>query len=236
VARLPLAGTLIPAASIPASVPPGVPFIPHAAVLFGMRTSAGRLAKVKAYRDLFAGGALRLNWVTWDTPIPRLEIRQRCSVVERGEVTESITSDCRFCRSSPVRWCCVFEAIPRLMPFPIDLQWCLCGVVITDGEGELDTPTGRVAYRLRGRHLVVQATEMGQDLRCELCVSAIDGRGQEQYECVRIDRAGLDVQCRPCVPTRQRYDLVLLPVKTELAGWQAAVGPSSSRIAAAPVK
>jgi hypothetical protein len=53
---------------------------------------------------------------------------------------------------------------------------------------------------------------------------------------VRIDRPGLDVQCRPCVPTRQRYDLVLLPVKTEFAGWQAAVGPSGSRIAAAPVK
>jgi len=236
VARLPLAGTLIPAASIPGSVPPGTPFVPHFAVLFGMRTSAGRLAKVKAYRDLFAAGALRLNWVTWDTPIPHLAIRQRCSVVERGEVTESITSDCRFCRSSPVRWCCVFEAIPRLMPFPIDLQWCLCGTVIAEGEGEIDTPTGRVAYQLRGRYLVVQATEIGQDLRCELCVSAIDGRGQEQYECVRIDRPGLDVQCRPCVPVRQRYDLVLLPVKAEAAAWHAALDRKSVQSAVPVVK
>ncbi len=220
VSRLPLAGTLLPAASIPLSLPSSFPFGGHDAVVFGMRTSDGRLAKASAFRDLLAGGALRLNWVTWDTPIPSLAIRERCSVVERGEITETLTADCALCRSSPVRWCCVFDALPRLMPFPIDLQWCLCGTVIEPGKGEIDTASGLLAYQLAGTRLMVQATELGQDIHCELCVSAIDGRGQEQFECLRLDKPGIDTQCRACVPTKRRYDLVLLPAKAATAAWR----------------
>jgi len=49
-----------------------VPFVSHTSVVFGMRTSDGRLAKVTAWRDMLAGGALHLDWVTYDTPVPRL--------------------------------------------------------------------------------------------------------------------------------------------------------------------
>ena len=165
VSRLPLDGTLIPAASIPASLPPGFPFVNHNSVTFGMRTSDGRLAKVKAFRDQLAAGALRLGWVTWDTPIPSLALKSRWSIVERGEVTETITPDCSFCRSSPVRWCGMFEAVPKLMPFPIDFQWCLCGTVIQEGEGTLDTAAGQLAFRLSGRRLLVQAPSSGRTSR-----------------------------------------------------------------------
>jgi hypothetical protein len=224
VSRLPLNGTLIPAASIPASLPPSIPFASHAALVFGMRTSDGRLAKVKAYRDVLAGGALRLSWVTWDTPIPSLTIKSRWSIVERGEVTETITPDCAFCRSTPVRWCGVFEAVPRLMPFPIDYQWCLCGTVIEEGEGTLETASGPLAYRLRGRWLLVEATALGQDVACELCVSALDARGQEQFECLRLDQSGIHTQCRPCVPRKRHYDLTLLPIAPEVATWRPVLG------------
>ena len=228
VSRLPLAGTLVPGASIPLSLPPSFPFGGHDAVVFGMRTSDSRLAKVSAFRDVLAAGALRMSWVTWDTPVPGLTIRERCSVVERGEVTETLTADCSLCRTSPVRWCCVFEAMPKLMSFPIDFQWCLCGTIIEQGKGELNTASGRLAYQLSGRRLMVQATELAQDIHCELCVSAIDGRGQEQFECLRLDKPGIDTQCRPCVPTKRRYDLVLQPTKAATAGWRPVLASSKA--------
>lgn len=220
VSRLPLAGTLIPQASIPASLPPGFPFASHDAVVFGMRTSDGRLSKVKAWHDVLAAGALRLDWVTWDTPIPRLDITAHWSVVERGEVTEYITPDCSYCKSAPVRWCGLFEAVPKLMPFPIDYQWCLCGTVIAEGEGEVDSGSGRLAYRLSGRRLMIQTQDLGQDINCELCVSAIDGRGQEKFTCIRLQQSGIEKRCRKCVPTNRRFEMVLLPAKTETAGWR----------------
>lgn len=220
VSLMPLAGTLVPEASIPVSLPPGLPFLSHNAVVFGMRTSAGRFAKVKAYRDALAAGALRLNWVTWDTPIPRLDISAQWSVVERGEVTEYITPDCSYCRASPVRWCGYFEAVPKLMPFPIDYQWCLCGTVIEEGEGEVASTSGQLSYKLSGRRLMVQAQELGQDVDCELCVSAIDGRGQEQFTCIRLQQPGIERRCRKCVPADRRYEIAVLPAKTASATWR----------------
>src|SRR6185369_9430208 len=93
VSRMALAGKLIPAGSIPFSFPPSAPFFSHASVVFGMRTSDGRLAKVEAWRDVLAGGALHLDWVTYDTPIPRLDITSNWTVIERGKVIEYITPD-----------------------------------------------------------------------------------------------------------------------------------------------
>ena len=220
VSKMPLVGTLVPAGSIPASFPPFFPFGGHAAVVFGMRTSAGRLAKVKAWYDLLAGGALRLAWVTYDTPIPRLDITAHWSVLEHGDVTEYITPDCSYCKSSPVRWCGLFEAVPKLMPFPIDYQWCLCGTVIAEGEGEVTSGGGRLSYKLQGRRLMVQTETLGQDVDCQLCVSAIDGRGQEQFTCIRLSQPGIAKQCRKCVPAKHRYEVALLPAKAEIATWR----------------
>lgn len=229
VSRMPLTGTSVPAASIPLSLPPWLPFVGSHALVLGMRTSSGRLAKVKAFRDALANSVLRMNWVTWDTPIPRLDIQAHWSVVERGEVTEYITPDCSYCKSAPVRWCGYFEAVPKLMPFPIDYQWCLCGTVIEEGQGEVASSSGRLAYKLAGRRLMVQARELGQDINCELCVSAIDGRGQEQYTCIRLHQSGTEKRCRKCVPAARRYDTVLLAAKADAAGWRPLLGAVAKR-------
>ena len=218
ISRMPLRGKLIPAGSIPFTFPPGG--VRYAAVVFGMHTSSGRFAKVKAWRDVLAAGALHLDWVTYDTPVPRLDITSNWTVIERGEVTEYITPDCYYCKSAPVRWCGLFEAVPKLMPFPIDYQWCLCGAVIDEGDGEVPSPTGPISYKLEGRRLMVQTGTLGQDINCQLCVSAIDGRGQEQFTCIQLSQPGIERRCNKCIPAEQRYDLVLLPAKTEYAAWR----------------
>ena len=74
----------------------------------------------------------------------------------------------------------MFEAVPKLMPFPIDYQWCLCGTVIEEGEGEVGPADRRLRYKLQGRRLMVQTQALGDDIDCQLCVSAIDARGQEE--------------------------------------------------------
>ena len=229
VSRMPLTGTLIPAGSIPSFLPPLTEFFIHPAVVFGMRTSSGRLAKVKAWCDLRAGGALRLGWVTYDTPIPRLDVTARWTVVEHGDVTEYVTPDCSYCKSAPVRWCGLFEAVPRLMPFPIDYQWCLCGTVLAEGEGEVTSGGARLSYRLQGRRLMVQTEALGQDVDCQLCVSAIDGRGQEQFTCIRLSQPGIARRCRKCVPSSRRFDIGLLPAKAELAAWRPLLATAAAR-------
>jgi hypothetical protein len=164
ISGLPLASTDIPLALIPLDL--GFLWI-HTEVVFGIRTSEGRFAKCRAWRSITAGGALHLEWVTYDTPVPQLDIAARWSVLERGDISEYITPDCEFCRSGTVRWCGVLEAWPKLMAFPIDVEWCLCGIVIEEGEGEVSAPSGPLSYRLEGRRLSIE-TEMGQDVECEL--------------------------------------------------------------------
>jgi len=219
ISRMALTGKIVPAASIPLTFPPGIFLFPHVDIVFAVRTSDGRLAKVRAWRSILEGGALHLDWITYDTPVPRLDITQHWTVLERGPVTEYITPDCSFCRSAPVRWCAVFEAVPRLLPFPIDYQWCLCGEVIHDGEGQLPTATGPLSYKLQGRRLMIQ-TAMAQDVDCELCVSAIDGRGHELFTCIRVVRSGIERRCRKCVPADQRYNIAIMPAAAERASWR----------------
>jgi len=224
VSQMVLTGTAIPFSQIPLSFPPWLWFMPSQYVVFGMRTSDGRYAKVRAQRSIPDGGALRLEWLTWATPTPRLDIAARWSIIERGEVEEYITWDCRFCRSSPVRWGGVFEAWPALLAFPIDYQWCLCGTVLQEGEGSVNSPNGALSYTLEGRRLTIES-EMGQDINCELCVSAIDARGQELFTCIQLQKPGIDRQCRQCEP-RRPIDIQFLPAREELVGWRPLVAYS----------
>jgi hypothetical protein len=228
VSRMPLTGKLIPAGSIPLSFP-SIPFVGHASIVFGMRTSDGRLAKVMAWRDVLASGALHLDWVTFDTPVPRLEITSQWTVIERGDVTEYITPDCSYCKSAPVRWCGLFEAVPKLMPFPIDYQWCLCGTVIAEGDGEVPSRTGPLSYKLKGRRLMIQTEILGQDVDCQLCISAIDGRGQEQFTCIRLSQPGIERRCKKCIPASRRYDIAYLPVQPEYAPWRPLIAAASKK-------
>jgi hypothetical protein len=219
VSRMPLAGTSIPLSSIPLTFPPSFPFFPHNEVVFGVRTTDGRYAKVKAWRSIFESGALKLEWITFDTPVPTLDIAARWSVAERGEVTEYITADCQFCRSSEVRWRGIFEAWPKLMAYPIDYQWCLCGQVIKEGDGEVTSSSGKISYSLKGRRLQIEATSLGQDIYCELCVSAIDHRGQELFTCTRLVKSGTDKKCRKC-SDKPKYDLGYHPIEQALLTWR----------------
>lgn len=228
ISRLPMNQAQVPLALIPASLPASWPFwFAHHETVFGLRTSEGRYAKVRAWRDLSRGGALQLDWVTYDTPTARLDIAARWSVVETGAVTETITPDCSYCRAAPVRRIGVFEAWPRLMAFPIDVQWCLCGHVIAEGEGTVPSPDGPLGYTLAGRRLTIE-TDLAQSVDCELCVSAIDARGLELFTCIQLSQPGIQRTCRACAPaTTHRVDLI--PAAPALGGWR----PLFAAIAAA---
>lgn len=219
ISRLPLATNQLPIGLIPLSFPPSFLFLPHNGVVFGVRTTEGRFAKARAWRSITEGGALNLDWVTFDTPTPSLDIAARWSVLERGEVSEYITPDCSFCRSSPVRRCGIFEAWPRLAAFPIDYQWCLCGEILDEGNGEVSTKHGTLAYRLTGRRLYIE-TEMAQMVDCELCVSAIDARDMELYTCIHLNKSGIEKICRRCDPERPKVRVEMMAVDAKLSVWR----------------
>ena len=163
-------------------------------IVFGVRTNQGRLAKVRAWRDLTAGGALRIYWTTYDTPIPSLDIALRWDVIEKGKGSPFIGRDFAPCERYEVSRRCTIEAWPRLVVFPVDYQWCLCGDVLEEGEGEVEHADGTLSYHLEGRHLTVE-TAMGDDVDCELCVSAIDARGRELFTCVQLTNAATETSC-----------------------------------------
>lgn len=219
ISRFPLTTNQVAASMIPLTFPPSFPFMPHNEVVFGMRTTTGRFAKVRAWRSIVEAGALHLDWVTYDTPTPSLDIAARWSVLERGEITEYITPDCSYCRSSPVRWCGVFEAWPRLVAFPVDYQWCLCGKVLEEGTGEVSTAHGPLSYRLTGRRLHIE-TEMEQPVQCELCVSAVDARGLELYTCIKLDQPGIERRCRKCEPKKPYIRIEMLAAEAHLDSWR----------------
>jgi|GEM_PF-1819935 len=226
VSRMPLIGKLISGGSIPSTFPPSVPFVTHDSLTFGMRTSDGRLAKVKVWRNVLAEGALNLEWVTYDTPVPRLEITSHWSIIGRGKPTEYITPDCEYCTAVPVRWCGIFEAVPKLMPFPINYQWCLCGKIIAEGEGQITSGGGHLSYKLQGRRLMIQTDAIGENVNCELCVSAIDARGQEQFTCIKLSQPGIHISCKKCVPGEQHHEIVFVPSEPEhnsLRSWNQAM-------------
>lgn len=219
ISRFPLVTNQLPLGLIPVTFPSYYPFLPHNEIVFGARTTEGRFAKVRAWRSIPEGGALHLDWVTFATPTPSLDIAGRWSVLERGEVTEYITSDCSFCRSNPVSRCGIFEAWPRLAAFPIDYQWCLCGHVLEEGRGEVATRHGPLAYRLVGRRLYIE-TEMAQSVDCELCVSAIDARGMELYTCVQLNQSGIEERCRKCDPRNPRVRVEMLATDIGYGAWR----------------
>jgi hypothetical protein len=216
IASMAMAGTSVTLSMIPTVIDLGF-FTLGGEVVFGMRTGEGRLAKCRAWRDVNAGLALHLEWLTYDSPIPQLDIAAQWAVAERGPVQEYISADCSRCTSSEVRWCGVFEAWPRLVAFPVDYQWCLCGTVLTGGEGQVQSADGPIAYTLSGRHLRIEG-DLGQSIRCELCVSAIDARGRELFTCITLGQPGVQTVCVPCKPRAQ--PITVATVATELAGWR----------------
>ncbi|MEE8574103.1 MAG: hypothetical protein V3T30_01720 [Thermodesulfobacteriota bacterium] len=196
ISRLPLSGNTIPLANIPISIYASFPFLPHDEIVFGVHTSDGRYAKARAYRDISKGFELQLDWVTYDTPTPTLDIAANWSITEEGKGATEYISKEGYCKSTPVSRKGIFEAWPRLMAFPVDYQWCLCGQVLEEGEGQVNSLSGPILYNLSGRRLTIE-TEMEQSVDCELCVSAIDARGQELFTCIPLSEAGTETECKP---------------------------------------
>jgi hypothetical protein len=220
ISRMSLNRRNIPLGSIPLSMPPSFPFFPHDEIVFGIRTAEGRLAKVKAWRSLAEGAALKLAWVTYDTAIPALEIVSKWVALERDNLKEYITDDCQFCRSSDVKWRGIFEAKTKLMAFPIDYQWCFCGEVLTDKEGEIVYQGNKISYKIMTNKLVIETSEIGQSINCELCVSAIDIKGRELFACTKIAKNGTDVRCRKCGDKPKLVDVIYRPIDAELLRWR----------------
>jgi hypothetical protein len=219
VSMFPLSMHTVPLSLIPLTYPPFFPFLSFDDVVFGMRTTEGRYAKVQAWRSIIEGGALHLRWLTYDTPTPQLDISSRWSVLESGEVHEYITPDCSYCKSYPVRRCGAFEAWPRLLAFPIDYQWCLCGRVIEEGTGEVPSPHGPLTYKLKGRRLYIE-TKMEQSVDCELCVSAIDARGQELFTCIQLSKSGIETRCRKCKPMSSKVKVEIMATDRASNVWR----------------
>lgn len=166
----------------------------HSEIVLAVRTSQGRLAKVRAWREV-GDGTLNLFWTTYDTPVPTLDLALRWSETETGERTTFPGSHFQLCERYEVARRCDVEAWPRLVAFPVDYQWCLCGTVLDEGEGELEHAGATIRYRIDGRHLEFE-TELGAAIDCELCVSAIDARGHELFTCVPLQRDGTETKCR----------------------------------------
>ncbi|WP_164200459.1 hypothetical protein [[Micrococcus luteus] ATCC 49442] len=215
---LPLIGTSIPLSMIPAFADLG-PFSIGSKLVFGIRTGDGRLVRCRAWRNAF-DGRLLLQWVTYDNPVAQLDLTQRWWVAERGPVEKYISADCARCTTSEVAWYGVIEAWPRLAPFPIDYQWCLCGHVLDGDSGDVPGPDGPISYKLVGRELCITG-QLGQTIDCEVCVSAIDARGHELYTCLTILQPGVQTTCHPCVP-RRIFQLEFAELANELQGYRPA--------------
>jgi hypothetical protein len=188
-----LNGTHVAAGQIPVSI--NLPFISlHHEIVLGVKTSQGRLAKVRAWRNLTDISRLHLSWTTYDTPIPALDIALRWSVLQRGESFTYINGNFATCTRYEVSRRCTIEAWPKLVVFPVNYQWCLCGQVLTEGSGKVAHAGGSIAYTLTGRELVLE-TGMAESVDCELCVSAIDSRGRELFTCVPLQSDPTDTNC-----------------------------------------
>ena len=189
IAGLPLSDRRIPLTMIPLHL-----HSPGQDLVFGVQTTDGRYARVRAGLTSGDQTVLHLQWVTFDTAVPQLDVAAGWSVLEQVEVNEYVAQDGSSCETSSIAWWGTFEAWPRLMVFPIDYQWCLCGRVLREGKGSVTVPGASLTYQLEGRHLQVES-QVGHSIKCELCVSAIDARGQELFTCIRLSQPGVQTVC-----------------------------------------
>jgi hypothetical protein len=184
----------LPANNIPYSW--NIPLVGiHDEIVFGVQTNESRYAKVRAWKELTEGGKLHMHWITYDRPMPSLDIAVNWQTLEASDQqTPYAGAEGAPCTRWDVSRRCVAEAWPRLLAFPVNYQWCLCGQVLQEGDGVVQTSTGTLEYTLKGRRLEF-TTHMGQSVNCELCVSAIDARNHELFTCIDLVKGSTDSHC-----------------------------------------
>lgn len=204
------------------------PFIQSPTLVFGVLTNEGRYAKVSVNKDF--DGDLNVTYKTFDRPVPKLDIGVNWEIYEKGDVTSYTRPDCISCDKYEVAWHGMFEAIPRLLSYPVCFQWCLCGTVLTESEGEVDTPSGAITYELIGKRLHIWGS-LGQKLDCELCVSAIDMREREFFTCVPVKKLGTETKC--CTPRGKKPGGKIAIEKafsaTAMTQWESVAGVAFSK-------
>jgi hypothetical protein len=186
-------------------------FGPSNELVLGVRTSQGRLAKVRAWREVLDSGALHIHWTTFATPIPTLDIALRWTVLESAaEGVTYIGKDDAVCVRKDVSRRATLEAWPRLVTFPVNYRWCLSGQVLEQGKGEINVAGGTLLFELEGRYLTID-TEMGHLVDCELCVSAIDAIGGELFSCVPLKCDASETYCGRSRPVYPKAKLEWIP-------------------------
>lgn len=210
-------GSLISPNTIPYYIP--IPFVSWPTLVFGVLTNEGRFAKVAVQREL--DGDLRVRYMTYDRATPTVGLTESWRVIEKGKEETFTNKDCITCVRYDVAWYGVIEAQPRLLSYPIDYQWCLCGHVLEDESGELQIASGTIRYEICGKRLHLWTT-LGQALACELCISAIDHRDREFFTCIKVNQPGSKTRC--CQPGRTipKIPIQYLDVdnKLALAQWE----------------
>ncbi|MFE9785193.1 hypothetical protein ACFYO7_07425 [Nocardia salmonicida] len=217
ISRLDLSDTAITLLDIPIRAGEvSFPFGGTEPVVFGVRTTQGRLAKVYAWRAEESGG-LHLSWVTYDNPVAGIDLGIGWEELERGEPFNPGP----LCQRFPTRHRATIHAEPKLMALPVNYQWCLCGNILKPGKRTVSTGNGKLRYELDGRQLTIETTRIGQSFNCELCVSGIDARGQEVFACTRVGTVGVVIEnCKLPDPPRTVPRLRVIPAGPKRGNWR----------------
>ncbi len=143
-------------------------------------------------------------------PIPSLDIALRWSVLAKGKGQPFVGSDFAACTRYEVSRRCDIEAWPRLVSFPVNYEWCLCGNVLEEGDGQITYNGGTLTYHLAGRYLTLE-TVMAQAVDRQLCVSAIDVRNRELFTCVPLKIGPTESECGKGRKFYPNPSIVLIP-------------------------
>ena len=183
--------------------------------MFGVRTTDGRYAKLRAWR---AGGALQLSWVTYDTPVPQLDIAARWSVLERGEVTEFIGR----MPDLPFQPCSVARRVRSLAPTH-DLPSRLPMVPLRQGAGRGRKQRGlapRTACLQSHGPSFVDRHRNGAERRLRTVRERDRRPGQELFTCIQLSQPGIETRCRRCVPKATNLRIEIIPAEPLLGAWR----------------
>ena len=163
-------------------------------LVVGIETSQGRMAKAKIYKDLIQGNQFEIGWTTYDTPTPTVTLNSNWTTVERGERLDPRLVDGECCPAYEAAQKCKITAWPKLLAFPVDIQWCIDGIILKDEEGKVFTKSGELGFKVNGRFLEI-TTSIGQKVNSKVCVSVIDAKGIEVFVCTKIVTDGIGTDC-----------------------------------------